>query len=113
MIVQSKERPARVVTVGSRLLVAVCVEEKSKETNGEVEQYFEFEQLEYDTSYSEETVEIMAVKHEKSVALKKARELLDSTEFKFNADYDQKDTPEWLELKAQRQVAREFIRANS
>ena len=35
------------------------------------------------------------------------------TEFKFNADYDQKDTPEWLELKAKRQVAREFVRANS
>ena len=113
MIVQSKERPARVVTVGSRLLVAVCVEEKSKEVNGEVEQYFEFEQLEYDTSYSEEVVETMAAKYEKNVALKRARELLDSTQFKFGDDYDQKDTPEWLELKAKRQEARDFIRNNS
>ncbi len=38
MIVQSKERPARIVATGSKLLVAVCVEEKSKEVNGEVEQ---------------------------------------------------------------------------
>lgn len=113
MIVQSKERPVRVATVGSRLLVAVCVEEKSKEVNGEVEQYFEFEQLEYDTSYSEEVVEVMAAKYEKSVALKRASELLNSTEFKFNVDYDQKDTPEWLELKAKRQEARDFIRKNS
>ena len=38
--------------------------------------------------------------------------LLDSTEFKFNVDYDQKDTPEWLSLKVKRQEAREFIRLN-
>lgn len=42
-----------------------------------------------------------------------AQLLLDTTEFKFNDDYDLKDTPEWLELKAKRQEAREFIRANS
>ena len=42
-----------------------------------------------------------------------AKALLDSTQFKFGYDYDQKDTPEWLELKAKRQVAREFVRANS
>ena len=113
MVVQSKERPARVVAVGSKLLVAVCIEEKSKEINGEVEQYFEFEQLEYDASYSEEVVEVMAAKYEKSAALKKAKEFLDSTQFKFGDDYDQKDTDEWLELKAKRQVAREFVRANS
>ena len=113
MVVQSKERPARVAAVGSRLLVAVCVEEKSKEVNGEVEQYFEFEQLEYDASYSEDVVKVMAGKYEKSAALKAAKELLDSTQFKFGDDYDQKDTPEWLELKAKRQVAREFVRANS
>ena len=113
MIVQSKERPARVVTAGNKLLVAVCIEEKSKEVNGEVEQYFEFEQLEYDTSYSEEVVEVMAAKYEKSAALSKAKALLDSTQFKFGDDYDQKDTPEWLELKTKRQEARDFIRANS
>ena len=113
MVVQSKERPARVVTVGSKVLVAVGVEEKSKKINGEVEQYFEFEQLEYDASYSEDVVEVMARKYEKSAALKAAKELLDSTQFKFGDDYDQKDTSEWLELKAKRQAAREFVRANS
>ena len=113
MVVQSKERPARAIIVGSKVLVAVCVEEKNKEVNGEVEQYFEFEQLEYDLSYGKDVVEAMAVKYEKSAALAKAKELLDSTQFKFGDDYDQKDTPEWLELKAKRQEAREFIRANS
>lgn len=110
MIVQSKERPARIVATGSKLLVAVCVEEKSKEVNGEVEQYFEFEQLEYDASYSEEVVEAMAAKYEKSASIKAAKELLDSTQFKFGDDYDQKDTPEWLELKVKRQKARVFLR---
>lgn len=37
---------------------------------------------------------------------------LNNTQFKFGDDYDLKDTPEWLELKAKRQEAREFIRAN-
>lgn len=41
-----------------------------------------------------------------------ARKLLDSTQFKFGDDYDQKDTPEWLALKVKRQEAREFIRVN-
>lgn len=41
-----------------------------------------------------------------------AQKLLDSTQFKFGDDYDKKNTPEWLELKAKRQEAREFIRAN-
>ena len=45
--------------------------------------------------------------------LGEAQALLDSTQFKFGDDYDQKDTPEWLELKAKRQVAREFVRVNS
>ena len=64
MIVQSKERPARVVTVGSKVLVAVCIEERSKEISGEVEQYFEFEQLEYDTSFSTEVLEAIALKYD-------------------------------------------------
>ena len=113
MVVQSKERPARVVAVGCKLLVAVCVEEKNKEINGEVEQYFEFEQLEYDVSYSDEVVEAMAAKYEKSAALSRAKEFLDSTQFKFGDDYDQKGTDEWLALKAKRQEARDFIRGNS
>ena len=45
--------------------------------------------------------------------LNEAKYLLQSTEFKFNADYDLKDTPEWIELKVKRQEAREFIRANN
>jgi len=45
--------------------------------------------------------------------ISEAKSLLDTTEFKFNDDYDQKDTPEWLELKAKRQEARDFIRANA
>ena len=44
--------------------------------------------------------------------LGEAQALLDSTQFKFGDDYDQKDTPEWLALKVKRQEAREFIRAN-
>jgi hypothetical protein len=42
--------------------------------------------------------------------LSEAKSLLDTTEFKFNYDYDPKDTTEWLELKTKRQEAREFIR---
>ena len=44
--------------------------------------------------------------------LQEAQYLLDTTEFKFNDDYDLKNTPEWLELKAKRQEARQFIRDN-
>ena len=58
-------------------------------------------------------VEVMAAKYEKSATLSKAKALLDSTQFKFGDDYDQKDTSEWLELEAQRQAARGLIRANS
>lgn len=42
-----------------------------------------------------------------------AKQFLNATQFKFGDDYDQKDTPEWLELKAKRQELREFIRANN
>ena len=42
-----------------------------------------------------------------------AKKFLDDTQFKFGDDYDQKDTPEWFELKAKRQELREFIRANN
>ena len=45
--------------------------------------------------------------------LGEAQALLDSTQFKFGDDYDQKDTPEWLALKVKRQEAREFIRSNN
>lgn len=44
--------------------------------------------------------------------LSEAQALLDSTQFKFGDDYDQKDTPEWLALKVKRQEARAFIRDN-
>lgn len=113
MVVQSKEMPSRLTAVGTKVLVAVGIEEKSKEVNGEVEKYFEFEQLTFDSSFDTAVIEAMAVKYELSLAMKQAKDLLDATEFKFNADYDQKDTPEWLELKAKRQEAREFIRNNA
>ena len=48
-----------------------------------------------------------------SKQIAEAKYLLNSTEFKFNDDYDLKGSLEWLELKAQRQIAREFIRANA
>ena len=113
MVVQSKEMPSRLTVVGTKVLVAVGIEEKNKEVNGEVEKYFEFEQLTFDSSFDAAVIEAMAVKYELSLAMKRAKDLLDTTEFKFNADYDQKDTPEWLELKAKRQEARVLIRSNS
>ena len=36
--------------------------------------------------------------------------LLTDSDFKFTADYDQKDTPEWLALKDERQAWRDEIR---
>lgn len=51
-------------------------------------------------------------KEELKAKLGEAQALLDSTQFKFGDDYDKKDTPEWLALKAKRAEAREFIRAN-
>ena len=113
MVVQSKEMPSRLTTVGAKVLVAIKVEEKSIEVNGEVEKYFEFEQLTFDSSFDAAVIEAIAVKYELDLAMKQARDFLDATEFKFNADYDQKDTVEWLALKDKRQEAREFIRANS
>lgn len=41
-----------------------------------------------------------------------AQFLLDSTEYKFNEDYDKKYTPEWEELKLRRAESRKFIRDN-
>lgn len=45
--------------------------------------------------------------------LKECKDFLNDTQFKFGDDYDLKGTPEWEELKAKRQKAREFIRANT
>lgn len=55
---------------------------------------------------------ILTPEQELQIKLNEAKYVLASTDFKFNSDYDLKDTPEWLELKARRQEAREFIRAN-
>ena len=44
--------------------------------------------------------------------LKELEKFLNDTQFKFGDDYDLKGTDEWIELKAKRQEAREFIRAN-
>ena len=58
--------------------------------------------------YTDEELEAMILAEK----LAEAQALLDSTQFKFGDDYDQKDTPEWLALKVKRQEAREFIRVN-
>ena len=47
-----------------------------------------------------------------NIKINEAQQLLDSTQFKFGDDYDLKGTEEWLELRAKRQLARDFIRAN-
>ena len=63
-----------------------------------------------------ELVEALKLEKEKQTIQDKVNEciaFLNKTEFKFNADYDLKDTPEWLELKAKRQEYREFIRVNN
>ena len=44
--------------------------------------------------------------------VQEAQYLLNSTEFKFNEDYDEKYTPEWEELKLKRAEARAYIREN-
>ena len=64
------------------------------------------------TNFKMPTAEEIA-EQELKAKIAEAKALLDSTQFKFGDDYDQKDTPEWLELKARRQEAREFIRDNS
>jgi hypothetical protein len=43
--------------------------------------------------------------------VQEAISFLNSTEYKFNDDYDRKETAEWLELKTKRQEARELIRS--
>lgn len=52
--------------------------------------------------------------HKKSIEdkINELTDFLNSTQFKFGDDYDLKGTEEWLELKAKRQLARDFIRAN-
>lgn len=48
----------------------------------------------------------------KHIEIKKAEFLLNSTDYKFNEDYDKKYTPEWEELKIKRAEARQFLREN-
>jgi hypothetical protein len=48
---------------------------------------------------------------DKQAQIVQSKAYLNETEFKFNDDYDQKDTQEWLEIKAKRQEARELIRS--
>lgn len=78
------------------------------------EKYVEFETLKEIPSADIRTAETLKV--EKQIVQDKLNEciaFLNKTEFKFNGDYDLKDTPKWLELKAKRQEYREFIRANN
>ena len=74
----------------------------------------DFPELEAHWEALEESIKNSSLTPEQELQIKlnEALYLLASTEFKFNSDYDLKDTPEWLELKARRQEAREFIRAN-
>lgn len=62
--------------------------------------------------FLEDIQEVSQEKIELLNKLSEAQFLLDSTQFKFGDDYDLKGTPEWEELRAKRQEAREFIRAN-
>ena len=58
-------------------------------------------------------IKINPVKQEQANAQKRIAELqykLSKTDFKFSQDYDKKDTPEWLQLKSDRQAWREEIR---
>lgn len=60
----------------------------------------------------DEALNLIKIRQEKDKLINEAQQLLDSTQFKFGDDYDLKGTEEWLELKAKRQLARDFIRAN-
>lgn len=65
----------------------------------------EFEQIVYEINNPTPTPEQL-----KQQRINELRQNLDQTEYKFNSDYDRKDTQEWLELKAQRQAWRDEIR---
>jgi hypothetical protein len=54
---------------------------------------------------------VVPVEWKKNVRKQEAISFLNSTEYKFNDDYDRKETAEWLELKTKRQEARELIRS--
>ena len=89
----------------NRTQVNVNIVEATKTTmDGEIQGY------EYDTVVIESAYMYTDEALEKAAKLVVAKALLDSTQFKFGDDYDQKDTPEWLALKAKRAEARALIR---
>ena len=58
-------------------------------------------------------ISINTEKQKRDQAKKRIAELqteLSKTDFKFSQDYDKKDTPEWLQLKSDRQAWRDKIR---
>ena len=110
MVVQSKELPSKITRIGHKVLVAVNVVEKSKEVNGEVDQYFEFEQLEYDVSYSDDVLLNMAAKYEKSTAAAIAKQYLVDTGWyveRLNDPSSGKEIP--VEVVEKRAAARALI----
>lgn len=112
MLVQSNERPLDSTVARGMKVVNVGVREVTRVVDGVESMVYEYHQFEFDSSWENASIEIQVAKQVVDMQLMEARELLDSTQFKFGDDYDQKGTPEWLELKAKRQEAREFIRAN-
>lgn len=79
----------------------------TREENGEVVEGYVF-----DTVVFEETDYVYTEQGRKDAAIVfEAQDLLDSTQYKFGDDYDQKDTPEYAELTEQRRLARLRIRA--
>ena len=58
-------------------------------------------------------ISINTEKQKRDQAKKRIAELkseLSKTDFKFSLDYDKKDTPEWIQLKSDRQAWRDEIR---
>ena len=58
-------------------------------------------------------IKINPIKQAQADAQQRIAELqaeLSKTDFKFSLDYDKKDTPEWLQLKSDRQAWRDEIR---
>ena len=70
-------------------------------------------EIKIDEVFATPLTEEEQAKVELEAKIAEAKQFLNYTQFKFGDDYDQKDTPEWLELKAKRQELREFIRSNN
>lgn len=69
-------------------------------------------EIKIDEVFATPLTEEEQAKVELEAKISEAKQFLNDTQFKFGDDYDQKDTTEWLELKAKRQELRVFIRSN-